>query len=296
MNLQLNDLEKSLFLNKSINPHFGNTRGETPVCASFSIKKCINIKGKNAFRVAIIRQGKYNESGAETYLTVDDALQFDDPNTYGEYGISDNNNITKIRITKKSKEEIMQEIERILNLSNEEIMAEFNIKDMGNSFLPIALLVDDIVQRHLESNLESKKEIFLVDNKDNYDHKSIVRENKDILIQQAINDGICHVIIAKKQNNHTQNTDYIKYSIEKNGIKLNVRKLTSKLGEEILQMLKERFEEKQVSDNKVVDGHRMLLQVCKEPDKNITWLDMEKIIAKALKPEMNNGEYSKKEH
>ena len=118
----LKDVEKDLFKGKKLKLGFGNKIGKTGKSESISIKKLINIKGSNAFRVAIICERKCGEDNTiseDYYLTVDDANQFDQTYQNGADRFSDANAIKKIKITGKSKEEIMQEIERILDLSNE---------------------------------------------------------------------------------------------------------------------------------------------------------------------------------
>lgn len=45
----------------------------------------------------------------------------------------------------------MDEVEKMLEMSNEEIIKKFNIQDTGSAFLTIALLTDDIVQEYFDS-------------------------------------------------------------------------------------------------------------------------------------------------
>ena len=61
------------------------------------------------------------------------------------------NTVAEIDVTNWTEFEIMDEVEQMLEMSNEEIMKKFNIEDTGSAFLTIALLTDDIVQEYFDS-------------------------------------------------------------------------------------------------------------------------------------------------
>ena len=266
--MNLNEkLQKYLFKGEKLNLGFKN-------------KKLIDIKGRNAFRVAIIcerKRGKDGKKSKEYYITVDDANQFKQDYQNGIYSFSKANKIEKIRITGKSKKEIMKEIKSILELSNIDLMKKFNITDLGNSFLPIALLVDDTVQEHFESEEEWDSESENIDNDEKklywYDYRIIVRDNNCVSVLQSYKNDVCYLIILKKSNGETKCTDWLKYKIQEGQIEMDIRKLSSELGEQILQMLQERFEVKMIvkkeeqnegreANSNTPNGHATLVNAC----------------------------------
>ena len=232
---ELKKIEEELFKGEKLNPRLKN-------------KKLIDIKGRNAFRVAIIRERKSGKDGKksdEYYITVDDANQFKQDYQNGKYSFSKANDIMKIKITDKSKEKVMEKIEEVLKLSNEKLMKKFNITDLGNPFLPVALLVDDTVQEYFESEEEWDSEGEFIDNNEKnrywYDYRSIVRDYNCVSVQQAYKRDACDLIISKKSNGETERTDWLKYWIEEGKLKIEVIEISSELGEQILQMLQEKF-------------------------------------------------------
>lgn len=110
-----------------------------------------NIRGRSAFTPRIIfrpsNEGCYDGNG-KFFLTIEKGL-FSLQLTDYFYKA---NNIREIDITDWSKEEIMEEVKKILNFSNEEIMRQFNVKDLGSPFETTALLIDDVVQNYFEDN------------------------------------------------------------------------------------------------------------------------------------------------
>lgn len=69
----------------------------------------------------------------------------------GSCNFYEKNTVEKIDVTNWTEFEIMDEVEQMLEMSNEEIMKKFNIEDTGSAFLTIALLTDDIVQEYFDS-------------------------------------------------------------------------------------------------------------------------------------------------
>ena len=293
----LEEIRENLFTDGCIGFRVGNEKGKEVFESNYDyVKKCINRKGRSAFRIAFIsyKREKYGDSlFMDLYLTIDDAGQFDHSIKDADFFLSDANNIKRIRVNTLDEKTIMEIIERVLNMTNEEVMKEFNIKDMGDDFLPIALLVDDIVQKNLEvkegyssGDCIHYSEISDVENGYFYKSDLIVRKHKDALVRHENNGGFCCITIANKRNGNFVKTDWIRYTIEEGTINLADNVITSKLGTEILQMLQKRFEKKKdeaIKHNRVHnDAHKALLQACKEGNTHQnTWDNVEKMIADA---------------
>ena len=121
------------------------------------ITKISRIRGRSAFTPRIIfktsnKGWRYDEG--KFFLTLDQKGRFAAQRTKYFYK---ENDITEIDISDWSKKDIMEEVEKILNFSNEEIMKYFSIKDLGSPYLTTALLIDDVIQDYLEDGFKADK-------------------------------------------------------------------------------------------------------------------------------------------
>lgn len=248
----------------------------------YQIDYCNNVKnifgiynkvlGYSVFIPTIICK-KDRDGKQRFFMTLDDQCALDSVFTSGSHYFSYANKIKEIEITGWSTSEIIGEFRRIMNMSNEQIMTEFCIEDMGNAFLAIALLVDDIVQK----KFDSQNDYYERNIRDTYKNDYIHRFFKSTIVAHSKENQIASGFILITEDKKLDEQEVISYDIltplEKSRmkdikIKITEKKVHSELGKEILHMLQDRFVEKQIENGKETDEAEQMLNEQKNVDAN----------------------------
>lgn len=204
------------------------------------------IVGKSVFTPKIICQKNDDPTiGYNYFLTLDEQGQFDH-HCLLIFG----NAIKKIDVTSMSREEIMTIVEQMLNMSNEEIMTMFNIKQVYSPNIKIGLILDDVVQKYSEQQgqelqkyygpeggirIKSEKEEINISERDNGFIQILSSQDSE-----PVYESVSYKVLSGRESN----LDKIRLDIEKSNV-------NSRLGKLILETLEERFTERQIEEEKV---------------------------------------------
>ena len=257
------------------------------------------IFGRSAFCPRIICRRakpnsiKYNKAkgifeGNRFFLTLDPQGCYDADFAYYWDANRENIKEREIDVTDMSKKDIMQEVERMLNMSNQEIMTRFNIQDVGSANIKIELLVDDLVYDYLES----KQQDFV---SGAYDSGLGIRTVFGMGSVQQRRDAIkekkySEILINPDGQDPFSYKDYIKYNvldaeeidIDKIRIKIEEANVSSEMGKKILEMLQERFSEKKTKEGNVTKTQDLLFEECINLGKSTDLRDAEQHLIEAF--------------
>lgn len=241
--------------------------------------------------------------GDRFFLTLDPQGCYDSDFSYFWDVNRQNIKEREIDVTDMSKEEIMQEVEKILNMSNQQIMDRFDIKDVGSANIKIELLLDDLIYDYFAS----KQQEFISGEYGTRWGMRTIFNNGSVQQQRHVlkKTDYSEILINPEGENPFTNEDYIKYKVlnpeenETEKIKIIIEEVNvnSELGKKILQMLQYRFVEKHIEEgqnpkeqNEMAGDnsttHATLLAVCMEEKSK----DLEAAGRHIVEKQRRNGE------
>ena len=193
------------------------------------------IVGKSAFTPKIITKIIDPDMGNEYFFTLDSQGKFTHhfqfPYRVKEIAIPWN----------ASKEEIMNRAEQILNMSNEEVMKEFNITTLDTPIRKIELIIADTINKYLEEKGINSKEYY-------HEHGMMIRDDEEEISIYHHNERDTVELLNQREEIFYELLTGRETNLDKMKISIKEAKGDSELFKKILGTLEERFEEKKIEN------------------------------------------------